>query len=38
MDYTLRIEAYALLVHDRFPSFSLFADRAVDAPASAAAR
>jgi hypothetical protein len=26
MAYTLRVEAYALLIHDRFPSFSLSAD------------
>ena len=26
MAYALRVEAYALLVHDRFPSFSLSAE------------
>jgi hypothetical protein len=26
MAYALRVEAYALLVHDQFPSFSLAAD------------
>ena len=26
MSYVLRVEAYALLIHDRFPSFSLSAD------------
>jgi hypothetical protein len=38
MGYALRVETYALLVHDRFPSFSLSADRAFDVEASAAAR
>ena len=28
--YALRVEAYALLVHDRFPSFSVDAERALD--------
>ena len=30
--YNMRVESYALLIHDRFPSFSLSAERA--APAS----
>ena len=37
MGYALRVEAYALLVHDRFPSFSLSAERALDVQASAPA-
>jgi hypothetical protein len=37
LGYTLRIESYALLVHDQFPSFSLSAERALDVQESAPA-
>jgi hypothetical protein len=35
MSYVLRVEAYALLMHDRFPSFSLSAEAAPAEPALA---
>ena len=34
MGYALRVEAYALLIHDQFPSFDVFAP-AVEQPAHA---
>ncbi len=37
MAYALRVEAYALLIHDRFPSFAVFSDAGAGAPASAPA-
>jgi hypothetical protein len=35
MSYVLRVEAYALLLHDRFPSFSLSAEAQTAEPALA---
>jgi hypothetical protein len=37
MGYALRVEAYALLIHDRFPSFAVFSGAGTGAGAGAAA-
>ena len=36
MGYALRVEAYALLIHDRFPSFAVFSDSGAGARADEA--
>ena len=38
MGYALRVEAYALLIHDRFPSFAVVSDSGAAATADEAGR